>query len=560
MRTILQNRQWRSVVFRANDVSSPPVCVAFSASPPDRVRRRPRLERLRTQRHKRMWSRKAPRVHLCSGLQRHAWADPADAACCCNGFTRVHALEHVDAGVYRLAFSWVPDGDSATRGSQPIISTEVAQGDADHSPRPDRVTDGESRDESSKEPNPSVPHIAFFRAASAAPEDSPQYQELLAGLLVLRLLDKVPTRTATGLDVSYQEFLSVRRAVDALPDGRIRRILGALVETVSAFARGNPLTRAPKIIAYAQMLEDAALWEPAADAYETAISVIAEQGKNDDLLPLCYARAGYSLRESGLLERAEESYSIGLGAADQVGDSYWSYRLRISLAMLALHKGDLPTAEMRLDRIVEDAERDGASDALARARHNRGLVAKERKQFDKAATEFYAAVNLYQEPTQKQRALVDVAMALSNLGHLDYARRVYLAARRSTSNAEMYSLAGLNLMRIAVLSGERETFEALRAELANETMSGRLRAHYHVFAGQGFRRFGQASLARASFEAAMVTAEAYRVNKLVIEVEEMLNARPEQRPVAWRDSAARVDLAPLLADIDQEKGVFAGAT
>jgi tetratricopeptide (TPR) repeat protein len=224
-----------------------------------------------------------------------------------------------------------------------------------------------------------------------------------------------------------------------------------------------------------------------------------------------------------------------------------------------LHKGDLPSAEGQLDAVIVDAERAGESDALARARHNRGLVAYERGQFEKAAAYFYSAANRYPDAKQVQRALADVAMALSDLGQLDFARRTYAAARNaSESPTEIRTLAGLNLMRIAVLSGNQKTFDSLRQVLANEEMPGRFRAHYHLISGQGFRRFGQAGFARASFESAILVAQAHKVNRLVIEAESMLAAEPDVRPVPKKDVRASPDLADLLEDIAQGRGVFAG--
>jgi tetratricopeptide (TPR) repeat protein len=507
-----------------------------------------------------MRNRTGSGFYLCAGPLRHAWVDPTDAARCCNGYTRVRSHERVDDGTYRLVFAWVPSVREDASNPDTIPSTGLSvSDDANHSVRLQLVTDN-SDEQVPKDPNVPVRHLAFFRAASKAGEGSDEYRMLLAGLLVLRLIDKLSAREESEQTFRFQEFIAVKREIESLSEGPAKRLLSELLSTVTAFVEGTADSRAPKMIAYAEFLEEDLQWAPAADAYLAAMAIIRAQSVNEDLLPLCCSRAGYCFRETGELERAEELYRDGFQVATDLADEYWAFRLRISIAMLALHKGDLPSAELQLDRIIADATSAGAVDALARAQHNRGMVAEQRRQFERAAAYFYAAVNLYTEERQKQRALVDVAMALSSLGHLEYARKVYLAARKPESGAEIYALAGVNLMRIAVLAGDRDAFETLRTELAHEAMSGRVRAHYHLFAGEGFRRYGQTGLARASFEAAITTAKAYGVYKLVIEAEEMLNSKEARRPIPWKEPEAAAGLTSLFEDIDQGKGVFAGAT
>ena len=478
---------------------------------------------------------KFARVFYCSGPERHAWSDAADAARCCNGYRLVRGLEAEPDGTYRLVRSWQP-------------ATEAVN----HSPRSAPVIDADPP----TNPNVPVRHMAFFRAASAETEGSMEYKTVLAGLLVLRLLDKWRSRVDGDRELRFHEFVAVKRAVEAIADSPVRRILGELVNTISAFTDGSADTRVPKLIAYAQLLEHDARYDVSADVYLTAI----ELATDPELLPLCYQRAGVCLRRLGALDRAAELYRAGLAVAADNGDQFWLLRLRLSTALLEFHKGDLPEAERQLDGIIADADALG-SPVAAEARHERGLVAYTRDQDARAAEYYYSAIQAYDDPLLKLRAMHDLANALADLGHLDDARTVLSAIRNSArEHVELGFHAALNLMRVAVLAGEQMRFDQLRRELADKRLTGHQRAHYHVFVGQGYLKFGEPAKARGEFAEALIIAQAHRVYKILIDADELLETTPDVRPPTWHDPSPRTGLLVILDDIRHRRGAFAEAT
>jgi tetratricopeptide (TPR) repeat protein len=475
-------------------------------------------------------------VFYCSGPERHAWSDAEDAARCCNGYRLVRGFAAEPDGTYRLVRTWEP-------------ATEALK---NHSPRSAPVIDADPP----VNPNVPVRHLAFFRSASAEAEGSPEYKTLLAGLLVLRLLDKWLSRVEGDRDLKFHEFIAVRRAVEAAPDSPQRRILSDLVSTISAFAEGSADARVPKLIAYAQLLEHDARYEAAADVYLTAIELASDR----ELLPLCYQRAGVCMRRLGAIDRAAELYGDGLRAALQNGDAFWPLQLRISIAVLEHHKGDLPEAERQLDAIIVDADAMG-SPLAAEARHERGQVAYARDQDALAAELYYAAMKAYDDPEKKLRAMHDLASALVDLGHLDSARTALSAIHNSAdARGETRHSAALNLMRIAVLTDEQVKFDKLRRELAEQRLAGHQKAHYHVFVGQGYLRFGDPAKAREEFAEALVVAETHRLYKVLIEAEELLKATPDVRTRTWQEPAPRPGLLVILDEIRHRRAEFAEAT
>jgi tetratricopeptide (TPR) repeat protein len=475
------------------------------------------------------------RVFYCSGPERHGWSDAADAARCCNGYRLVRGFEAEPDGTYRLVRSWEP-------------ATEAVN----HSPRSAPVIDADPP----IYPNVPVRHMAFFRAASAETEGSMEYKTVLAGLLVLRLLDKWRSRVDGDRELKFHEFVAVKRAVEAIADSPVRRILGELVNTISAFTDGSADTRVPKLIAYAQLLEHDARYDVSADVYLTAIELASDK----ELLPLCYQRAGVCMRRLGAIDRATELYRDGLAVALENDDQFWPLQLRISMAVLEHHKGDLPEAERQLDAIIAEADAIG-SPLAADAKHERGQVAFARDQDALAAELYYAAMKAYVDPEKKRRAMHDLASALVDLGHLDCARTALSAIYNSgDAQGETGHSAALNLMRIAVLAGEQVKFDKLRRELAERRLAGHQQAHYHVFAGQGYLRFGELAKARDEFAQALVVAEAHRLYKVLIEAEELLKATPDVRTRTWQDPAPRPGVLVILDEIRHRRAEFAEAT
>jgi tetratricopeptide (TPR) repeat protein len=521
------------------------------------------------------------------------------------------------------------------------------------------VTDASS---SFGDPNKPLRHRAFFAAAGQLPEGSNEYRTMLAGLLVLRLLDKWEEPKGTSAednDTRIRDFVPVKNNVETIVESPVKRVLADLIEAIRAFSYGESDGRLPRLIAYAQFLEDEKHWEPAVDAYGTAIELIASTDANADLLLICYERSAYCARQVARLVEAHHFLSIGIDiATNQRDDStrrhddaeiaaieFWLTRMRIAIATLAgdllaerqewesaaeiyigaielikqqsldrgqlphwyeraayclrqigqiprakdllhegievaralrdmrtelylrisngvleLQTGDLPQAESELDAIIHDAKNASDQEMLARATHERGMVAYERNQLELAVGLFHAAAAAYTEPRLKHRVLPDVAMALGDLGHVEHARKVYYFVRHAPqTEPEPRTIAGLNLMRIAELSGDKGAFDRYRAEVEKESMSGRLRAHFHLIAGQGFRRFGDIPAARAAFEEAIILAEQHRVYKLLTEADAMLSST-DDRPILWKQPEESPNLARVFEEIDSRRGPFAGAT
>lgn len=405
-------------------------------------------------------------------------------------------------------------------------------------------------------PDDGVRHHAFFVAASQVTDQSAQYAELTAGLMVLRLLDKWRDRRSDGLKLPLKEFNAVRRLIRNLDEGPTHGVLNELLNAISDLS-GDRVTG---VRMYAQLLEREGQWGPAADAYHTAIELIAVERRQRHELPLCYQRAGYCHREMGALDKAADLFRKGKDIATNRKDIEWQLRLRISETHLELDRGNIPSAERQLDEIVASAEEAKLPTVVARAKHDRGHVSYTRQQYAHAAQLFFDAIEMYEEPALKVRAMHDLATVLGDLGYTTYSERILRIVRRSALQGSVVrTMAGLNLLRLAVLGRSENQFSALSAELAAETMPARLRARFHVIVGEGLRAFDDPEGARAHFNEAVSLAQTHQLNQLLIETEETLKEIPESQAMQAGDRPGPA-LAIIFKAIDRQQGAFAEAS
>jgi tetratricopeptide (TPR) repeat protein len=405
-------------------------------------------------------------------------------------------------------------------------------------------------------------HIAFFREASTYPDQSPEYNAILAGLLTLRLLDKwaVPGQDARSAGRLY-EFSAVRRSVRAMPDGAAKDLLRSLVSAINAYVSGRADERLALVIDYARLLERDSYWTCASDTYETAIAMVDDRALDRSLLPQWYQRAAYCRRQAGDVRGAEPLLLKGQAVANELHDVHWWFRLRIAMALLELQRGNLGESEKQLDRIIADAKRSDLPEIVARATHDRGQVAYAQNQDHRAATLYFDAMMMHTEMALARRAALDLAVALGDLGHLPHALKVCRILRNGPEDgSDIRTIAGINLMRLSHLGGDEAAFDRLYAELRDERMTGRLRAHFLVTAAQGLKRFGRTDEAREAAQQALEVAERYHVHKLVTDATTLLGTGEDvHRNRTWKEDGVRPNLTPIFEAIDANRGPLAGA-
>src|SRR5579862_7457464 len=248
---------------------------------------------------------------------------------------------------------------------------------------------------------PPLAHLAFFEAAGDQTEDQPAYRAAVAGLLAMRLVDRWVLAGAGDRPPTLRELEAVRRAIESVDDGPVREILRnldvALTTSWGKLARHVPVVLA----AYAGILKKEGTFACAADVYSSVASV-APICDGKELVPPAYLDMAYCYRQiGGRLVEAERAYRRAGAIANLQGDEYNALLSRVGLANVHTDRGNLPMAQDTLDALIQEISTrpspiDGPlNDVLARARHDRGVVAYRRTDYQTAAAFYHAAMNDY---------------------------------------------------------------------------------------------------------------------------------------------------------------------
>jgi hypothetical protein len=449
-----------------------------------------------------------PGVFLCKGPERHSWVDADDAAKCCNGYTRERRVCRDADGTLKLEFYWQFAADGAA-APPPALVAETSR--LVPPPRLDLVDDGPRRparpEPAGPTTGPGLSHSAFFRrVAEMSDDDSPTWRALTAGLLTLRLVDRWAARHTTGRDPTFKEYVLVRRAINEVDDDRVHDVLRQLTDTLRDFSTGEAGSVPKLLFAYGLILEDGAEWPLAIDVYQTVLQH-ARRPADRDGLALVYNRLGYCLRQDRRWEDALGAYDTGVRIARAVGDTSGALRLRNAEANLVFDRGDYPKAVVMWETLIDEARTAGCRDVFARASHDRGCAAVSHDAFEEAASFLFVAMQAYEDATQRERASLDLAVAVLNLGIWDGARDAFYILHTTAEQHEVRMAAAINLLRLAAEDGERETFERYRALIDVPALSLRLRAEFYRRLAEGYGAFGERDVAAMLYRTLRQLAE-----------------------------------------------------
>jgi tetratricopeptide (TPR) repeat protein len=458
-------------------------------------------------------------MHYCHGEQRHAWDDPADAAKCCNGYERAHRVSRRSDGTLHLTYYW----RRGPRTRRTVVETPTTVA---------RPLD--------------VPHDAFFKRLGEAGPGSRQWQAVSAGLVAVRLVERCATRRdPTTRSAGFRELLAVRRAVRALDEGPIHDALSAVIDAVAADASSASSELIGALSAYGHQLEADGEWRLAADVFSVAIACAVARDDRTPL-PASYFHIGLCRRKLGDVDGAQAAYQSGRVVAEGIGDTAGLLRLEVGEARIAIERGNYPEAEGRLDAIIAAARAAGVQEVVARALHDRGLVAFKREHTEAAVRYYFDALQLFQESDDQERALHDVAGALLELGARVDARRAFEVLFETARLQEVKWAAAINLLEVAARDSDWTAFESWRARTGAVALPPELAAQCAVVVGDGYRRFGRPALAIDAYQTATKLATGAGLHEYVAQAEA---GRQAVREVPERMTAPATMLPTTLSDV-----------
>ncbi len=280
------------------------------------------------------------------------------------------------------------------------------------------------------------------------------------------------------------------------------------------------------LLAHADQFRHAESWLPAIAAYRAAIAG-ATDSTDHMLLAEAHLRLGFCLRMAGDLGAAAEAYAAANTHAQATRDIHRALLSRVGAAVVVASRGNLPAAAMMLEAVVLEAEalvstQPGLVDAIARAKHDRGTIAHDRGDPARAVVDLYDAYHLYGDSTQRDRVLIDLARAFADLDLIDVARDALRLCHAGAAGPAARTTAAINLLDIAQREGDEAMFEHHRRALAHDMLVPRHAAFYHLFAGEGLRRFGHLGAAHAAFAQARDIAAHHGLGAVLIRADAAL--------------------------------------
>jgi tetratricopeptide (TPR) repeat protein len=343
-------------------------------------------------------------------------------------------------------------------------------------------------------------HQPFTDALARTRRRSPQWLRCRAGLRVLEFLDRVWLKRS-GFPISDHRRRVLRDCIRVVRPRATRETLGAIVDLIAAGVapRGEILAGLER---YAERLLFEGDLKLAAHVFRIVIDVANDENLIE-LLPSAYERAAWCLFEQGDGIAAMANYAVGYEIATRLGHAQAAIRIAIAQANLHRAVGRMTQARDILDPVLRTAKQLGVAELVARAAHERGIVAHILGEYIEALG-YYAEADLFISGARdRNRLLNDIGLSLAQLGHGNDARTawrtVYVAAK-----GEAYArwAAGINLMMMAHESGDPIVFEQFAKELVRAPMPARLLIAYWIEFAEGCARFGRSDESRAAYDRA----------------------------------------------------------
>lgn len=368
---------------------------------------------------------------------------------------------------------------------------------------------------------PSLRHLAFFETLAESKESDARWRSVSAGLVVLRLFDAWVDEGDTTLRDSWG-MGAVRESIEAVDTGTpVRSILGGIVDAIASSPTPDVAAIGPRLMAYGRALDLEGSWRLAADVYRTIIAH-TNPIEDADIAIDANMNLGYCMATMGEWDLASRAYEVAGQIAEASSDIVKVLRARLADAKLLTERGNLPGAEALLDDAIGRASHETAGEVAGLLRHQRASVALLRGDYELSIRLAYDALTILRTPSNRDRALSDLAASFAELGCRTAARDAHLILAATAQEQYSRWVATINLMELAGLDMREPNFEQYRRDLSEASLPPSLAAVYHLYVGQGYQRFGKLDLAEQSLAHAVDISNAHQLNRYRFQAEAAL--------------------------------------
>lgn len=296
-------------------------------------------------------------------------------------------------------------------------------------------------------------------------------------------------------------------------------------------------------------------------AHELAVTLgdVAEAGRAAQQL-------GRAHRNAGAWDDSEAWYSTAVDLArvaedleaEAVAADGWANTLRV--------KGAFPAARRRLAQALDLAERSGSGYALGSVHHSLMTVAALTGDHETAVEHGWLAVESYDTPRDRLRALVTVAGMLVEVGAAAVAERAYAVVLRHVEEPYYRLFALDGYAHVAALLGDRDTYRRRTGRL--DSVDWRpggpdFEGQVYLYRGRAWSRLGDPDEARTWYRRAISFAEAHGLSQTLFAAQDGLerlesSRLPAARRPGPREHGSEQRMFERLDRVDRMLAVAAG--
>jgi tetratricopeptide (TPR) repeat protein len=399
-----------------------------------------------------------------------------------------------------------------------------------------------------------IQHQAFFEGLGSMDEKSAEWNSVLAGLSVMRLVDRKLGKT-DPVDINAADMQASRAVVDAVGAGiPARAILSRILDHIDRPDRFS-IELAADLIAYGRALDLEGRWPLAADVFDTIGRLFPESTHARTVIEAS-TLLGAAARSSGDWNASTRAYTRAEHLASRIGDRALFLTAQVGLANSQTIRGNLQAAGQELDQVIKNAMEEELEPVLQIALHARAQVFHSQHDYRKAIQLAYRSMEMTTNPSARERLLADIAAAYAELGMRDVARKAYSIVAITSPHQWVRWQSTLNMMELAIQEGDEAGYDKLCTQMEGAALDPKLQTYYLFYRALGSQRFERPD-AQTRFDAAQYCAESNKLNQLAFEIE---NAR-SKIPVAPPSTTPSDDLLEIAEKIEHlrdQSGIGSG--
>jgi tetratricopeptide (TPR) repeat protein len=409
-----------------------------------------------------------------------------------------------------------------------------------------------------------LPHAVFLQRVADEPATSPDVQLGQGAFLTLRFVDLLaPDREPPTPDVfRYQWAATERYCAELAGEGTEASHLSCIVRaTGEAHSTSDILSLAPALFAYALYLEQESHLEEAEDVLHTMISVGHERLKMTDRIS-AWLRVGRVRRMQTDFDGALAAYAEAGRIATATGDRQSMLLSRVGRCNVIHFRGNLPEAEAAWRALSDDAIREGLHTVQAQAEHGLGNILVRRGRPEDGVPHLWRAYELYEDESDRLRALSDLGLVLLAIGQVADAEQALNEVVRRETVADNLANAKIELMNCASFRRDRVSFERWRERALDHSAEAapNIRTDHYLKAGIGFARFENYGRAEQELRRALEIATTHDLHEFVFRIERLIQGlRDCVTPDAFEGSLPEpIDTTESLREISASLAALGG--